>query len=164
VRHKSEVGALALGLGDGEALREACGRLLALPEASGAELLVERMARPGAEVLVAARADGVVPALVLALGGIWAEALDDVAIVPLPASPERVERALRSLRGAALLDGRRGGPALDLAAVAAAGSRVGELLVDLELDLLELNPVVVDGGHAVALDGVARRRGSPPRG
>ncbi len=49
-----------------------------------------------------------------ALGGIWTEALDDVAIVPLPAGPERVERALRSLRGAPVLTGGRGRAAIDL--------------------------------------------------
>ena len=59
------------------------------------------MAPPGVELLVAARADAVVPALVIGLGGIWTEALDDVAVIPLPASPERVERGCSgSLRGA----------------------------------------------------------------
>ena len=57
------------------------------------------MAPPGVQLLVAARADAVVPALVVGLGGIWAEALDDVAIVPLPADAERVEKAVLSLRG-----------------------------------------------------------------
>ena len=63
-------------------------------------VLVEQMAPPGAELLVAARADAVVPCLVVGAGGIWTEALDDAAVVPLPATPERVEAALRSLRAA----------------------------------------------------------------
>ena len=50
------------------------------------------MSPPGVELLVAARGDGVVPALVVGLGGLWTEAYDDVAIVPLPATAERVER------------------------------------------------------------------------
>ena len=70
-------------------------------------------------MIVAARGDGVVPALVIGLGGIWTEALDDVAIVPLPASPERVEESLSSLRGAAVLRGDRDGRALDLSSAAA---------------------------------------------
>ena len=72
------------------------------------------MAPPGVELLIAARADAVVPALVVGLGGIWAEALDDVAIVPLPADAERVEAAIRSLRGAAALAGGRGREPVDL--------------------------------------------------
>ena len=61
------------------------------------------MARPGAELIVSVRRDAVVPALVIGLGGGYAEVLDDVAIVPLPADPARVERAIRQLKGAALL-------------------------------------------------------------
>ncbi len=54
------------------------------------------MAPAGVELLVAARSDAVVPALVVGLGGVWTEALDDVVIVPLPAMPSRVEEALRA--------------------------------------------------------------------
>ncbi|MQA76461.1 MAG: hypothetical protein GEU88_19400 [Solirubrobacterales bacterium] len=158
VRHKSDVGAIALGLDDEEQLRTAHARLAGSSLAAGASMLVERMVAAGVELLVAARRDAVVPALVVGLGGIWTEALDDVAIVPLPASPARVETALRSLRGAALLAGGRGGEGVDLAALAALGARAGELLLERDLDLLELNPVVATAAGAVAVDAVARRR------
>jgi succinyl-CoA synthetase beta subunit len=157
--HKSEAGGLALDLRDEDELREAAARLLALPEAAGATLLVERMVAPGLELFLAARGDGVVPALVIGLGGVWAEVLDDTAVVPLPASPERVERALRSLRAAPVLRGARRGPAPDLAAAARFGSRLGELLVEHRLDLLEVNPALLSERGCVALDAVARRRG-----
>ena len=61
------------------------------------------MASPGVELIVAVRRDAVVPVLVAGLGGIHAETLDDVAVVPLPATPERVQAKLAELRGAALL-------------------------------------------------------------
>ncbi len=62
--------------------------MLALPEAAGAELLVERMSRePGVELIVAARGDAVVPALVIGIGGIWTEVLGDAAVIPLPGRP-----------------------------------------------------------------------------
>ncbi|HET6831603.1 MAG TPA: acetate--CoA ligase family protein, partial [Solirubrobacterales bacterium] len=130
LRHKSDAGAIALGLEAEDAVAVAAERLLALPAAADAELLVERMAAPGVELLVAARADAVVPALVVGLGGIWTETFADVAIVPLPATPERVEAALRGLRAAPLLTGGRGTEPVDLAAVATAAARVGELLLD----------------------------------
>ncbi len=95
LQHKSDAGALELGIADPASLRAAAERLLSLPAAAGAELLVERMVPAGVELLVAARADAVVPALVVGLGGIWTEVLDDVAIVPLPASPARVETSDR---------------------------------------------------------------------
>ena len=111
VQHKSDLGALALGIAaDGE-LREAWSRLRALAAADGAEVLVERMAPPGVELLIAARADGVVPALVIALGGIWTEALDDVAVIPLPAD-RGAGRAGPSLTARGLaVDGRTRGRA-----------------------------------------------------
>ncbi len=155
--HKTEAGALALDLQDEDEVREAAARLLALPEAADATLLVERMAGEGVELIFAVRRDGVVPTLLVGTGGIWAEALDDVAIVPLPASPPRIERALRSLRAAPLLTGARGRPAVDLAAAARFGSHLGELALEHDLDLLEINPALASPRGCVALDALARR-------
>ena len=50
--------------------------------------------------------------LVVGLGGVWIEILDDVAVLPLPVSAARVEEALRGLRAAPLLTGERGRAAL----------------------------------------------------
>ena len=157
IRHKSDSGALALGVATEARVEAEAERLLALAGGGDAELLVERMAEPGIELFVAATAAGVVPALVVGLGGIWTEALDDVAIIPLPADPERVERALRSLRGAALLEGGRGREAVDLQAVGALAADAGRMLLETGLSLLELNPVVAGRNGAVALDALARR-------
>jgi len=156
IQHKSELGALEVGIADPASLLSAAKRLLDLPAPADAELLIERMAAPGVELLVAARADAVVPALVVGLGGVWTEVLDDVVVVPLPASAARVERALRSLRGAALLTGGRGGAIVDLGAVGAAAAPVGELLLERGLELLELNPLIAGPSGCVAVDGVAR--------
>jgi hypothetical protein len=101
-----------------------------------------------------------VPALVLGLGGIWTELLGDVAIVPLPADPERVEAALRSLRAAPLLTGGRGTPPVALARLAELAAAAGRLLVDEGLELLELNPVIATPDGAVAVDAVARQPSS----
>ena len=99
MQHKSEAGALELGLAS-DAVRAAAERLLALAAAERRGPAGRADGAAGVELLVAARADGVVPALVVGLGGIWTEALDDVAIIPCRPSPARVERALRGLRGA----------------------------------------------------------------
>ncbi len=156
--HKSEAGALALDLGDPETVRAAAERLLSLPEAAGATLLVERMVdrRGGVELLFAAHRDGVVPALAVGLGGIWAEALDDVAIVPLPASPARVEHALRSLQASPVLLRARGGRPLALPAAAKFGAALGDLLLAESLQLLEVNPALLTPTACIALDALAR--------
>jgi acetate---CoA ligase (ADP-forming) len=153
LRHKSERGALVLDVRQEDDVRLAHRRLTGVDGA--AHILVEEMAPPGAELLVAARSDAVVPALAIGLGGVWTEALDDVAIVPLPATAERVEQALRSLRGAAVLTGGRGGRPLDLRAAARLAARAGDLLLERRLALLELNPVFVHERGAVTADAVA---------
>ena len=152
--HKSELRALALDLRSPEDVRAAYRRLVALGVESAA-VLVERMEPPGLELLVSARRDAVVPALVVGLGGVWTEIHDDVAVVPLPATPERVEAALRSLRGAGLLTGARGGAPLDLGAAARLGAAVGDLLLAEGLGLIELNPVLVHEHGALAVDALA---------
>jgi acyl-CoA synthetase (NDP forming) len=166
LQHKSEAGALVLGVAGDDAVRAAYRRVVAAAAADtavrngGADddtgVLVEAMAAPGVELVVAVRRDAVVPALVVGLGGVWTELLDDVAIVPLPASPARVEQALRSLRGAGVLTGARGSGAVDLEAVAALAAACGELALREDLALLELNPVIASGSGAIAVDAVAR--------
>jgi succinyl-CoA synthetase beta subunit len=152
--HKSERHALALDVITDEDVRSAYRRLAGM----GGEVVVERMAEPGLELLVAARRDAVVPALVLGLGGVWTELLDDVAIVPLPASAARVERALRALRAAPLLTGGRGRRPLDVAAAAAVAQATGEALLSLDAELIELNPVIVHERGATAVDAAVRLR------
>ncbi len=164
IQHKSDVGAIELGLRSEAEVRSAFARLSALDGGPTASVLAERMAAPGVELIVAARADAIVPALVVGLGGVWTEVLTDVAIVPLPAGAGRIEQALRSLRGAPLLTGGRGTAPVDLAAVARLAEQVGEVLIEEALDLIELNPVFVGPGGAVAVDATASRRvpvGSP---
>jgi acetyl-CoA synthetase len=154
IQHKADVGALELGLAGAEAVRAAHRRLTGLG-VEGGRVLVERMAPPGVELLVSARADAVVPCLVVALGGVWTELLDDAAVVPLPATAERVEAAILGLRAAPVLTAKRGAAPVDVAAAARLAAAAGELLLSAGLELLELNPVLVHEQGAVAVDAVA---------
>ena len=158
LRHKSELGALALDLQNEADVRAAYARLSVLPAASSASVFVEAMAEPGVEMIVAARTDAVVPALIVGLGGIWTELLSDAAVIPLPASAAEVEAAIRGLRGAALLDGGRGSVKLAIGALAQFAAGVGELLLEDRLELIECNPVIVSEHGAVAADALIARR------
>lgn len=153
LQHKSELGALELDLVTEAQVRDAHGRLLSLGRGA---VLVERHVPTGVELLVAARRDAVVPSLAVGLGGIWTEAFDDAAVIPLPASPARVERALRGLRGAELLTGGRGRPELDLGEAARVAAATGEVLFGADLELVELNPVVVYEDGAIVVDALAQ--------
>jgi acetate---CoA ligase (ADP-forming) len=142
LRHKTAAGALALDVAAEPDVRAAYRAV----NGSGA-VLVERMAPPGVELIVAVRRDAVVPVLVIGLGGIHAEVLDDVAVIPLPATPARIESALAGLKGAGLLKHK------DLPAAA----RIAAALTELPgLELIECNPVLVHEQGAVVVDAVAK--------
>jgi acyl-CoA synthetase (NDP forming) len=160
VQHKSELGAVALGLDSEGEIRAAHRRLAGLAVEHAGVILAERMAPAGVELMVAAHCDGIVPCLVVGLGGIWTELLDDVAVIPLPAEPDRVQRAIGSLRGAPLLLGGRGGTPADLPAAARLAALIGELLMERSLATVECNPVLVApaGEGAVAVDAAVRER------
>jgi acetyl-CoA synthetase len=163
LQHKSDIGALELGLSTPEEIHAAFSRLRGIPGHHATPVLIEPMAAPGVEMLVSARRDAVVPVLVVGLGGIWVEALGDAAIIPLPADVARIEAGLRSLRGAALLTGGRGEQGVGLTALAQLAARVGEALIAQDLELIELNPVFARHDGATAVDAVARRSGPPAK-
>ncbi|GES11005.1 hypothetical protein Amac_046020 [Acrocarpospora macrocephala] len=152
IQHKSDISALVLGV-EGDAVREAYRRV----EGLGGVVLVEEMVSPGVEVLIAVRRDGVVPVLVVALGGVWVEIFDDVVLIPLPADADRVEQAVRRLRAAPLLVGGRGRPASDIRALAEVAATVGAMALEEGLDLVELNPVFVHPDGVTVIDAVIRR-------
>ncbi|HEX5899870.1 MAG TPA: acetate--CoA ligase family protein [Solirubrobacteraceae bacterium] len=167
MRHKTEAGAVALGLENERNVRWAYRDLVRNGHEhahvhADARVLVEAMAPPGVELLVSARRDAVVPVLTVGLGGVWTEAFGDVAVIPRPADAARVERALWSLRAAPLLAGTRTGAPVDVAAAAALAARAGALLLDQGLELLELNPVLVNARGAVAVDALVRTRAHEP--
>jgi acetate---CoA ligase (ADP-forming) len=158
IRHKSDAGGLRLGVDTAPAARAAY-RELSEAAGPGDRILLERMVPPGVELLIAVRADGVVPALVIALGGTWVEVLQDVAVVPLPADQDRCKAAILSLRGAPVLTGARGAEPLDVDAAATLAASAGSLLLESGLDLLELNPVVVHMEGCVVVDAIGHRAG-----
>jgi acetate---CoA ligase (ADP-forming) len=158
IQHKSEFGALELGIESADDARAAYRRLATLAASSNGDVLAERMAAPGVELLIAARANAIVPALVVGLGGTATELLDSVAIVPLPADAARIERALRATRFAPLLTGLRGAAGVDLGAAARLAAQTGELLLEAGLVEVELNPVLVSAAGAVAVDALVRLR------
>ncbi len=154
VQHKTDIGGVVLGLTDPLHVSAAAERLFALQP--GAAVLVEAMADPGAEMLVSATRDGVVPALVIGTGGIWTELLQDVVVLPLPTDAERVAVAIQSLKGYPMLAGGRGRAPAAVDALCALAAAVGDALIDESLALVELNPVIVSTTSAVAVDAVVR--------
>jgi acetate---CoA ligase (ADP-forming) len=91
--------------------------------------------------------------VMVGLGGVLAEALDDVAIRLAPVTHPVALEMLSELRGSAILNGVRGAIGIDRAAVAELIVGVAAFAVD-RLDVLEidLNPVIATADGAVAVD------------
>ncbi len=157
IAHKSDLGGVALGLVGDAAVTSAARTMLADAARRGLAvrgMLVEPMADPGIELIVGLRRDPHFgPVVVVGLGGVLAELLDDVAIRLAPVTPRAAMSMLDALRGQAVLDGVRGRPAVDRSAVAAMLVRLSRLGLERP-DLLEvdLNPVIATGSGAIAVD------------
>ncbi|MFJ7966652.1 acetate--CoA ligase family protein [Streptomyces sp. NPDC096324] len=152
--HKSDAGGVALGLAGTDevlaAFREMHARLGA-PAYS-----VEAMAdlSDGIELIVGVNRDPRFgPVAMVGLGGVLAESLRDVAFTLAPVTAGRALDLLRGLRTAALLDGVRGRPPVDVAAAAAAIETITAFAAaHPEIAELEVNPLLVGPRGALALD------------
>jgi acyl-CoA synthetase (NDP forming) len=157
--HKSDAGGVALNIADAGALEAAWQRVAESVAARQPGLaldgmLVEEMAPRGVELIVGGWRDqqwG--PVLMIGLGGIWTEALDDVRLMPADLSPERIAMEISRLKGARLLGGLRGAPAADIAALADIVARVGALMrARPEIREIDINPLMVYPRGVLALD------------
>jgi len=152
--HKSEAGGVVLGLADEGALASAFARLTS--RLGTTKLSVEEMAAidAGVELIVGAKRDQRFGAVVLVgLGGVYAETLDDTAVALAPVGEDEAERMVRSLRGAPLLEGARGRKPLDVAAAARAVAAVSCAAAGCQaLAELEVNPLLVLRDGAIGLD------------
>jgi len=165
--HKTEAGAVAIGLKDETALREA---LLTMQRRIAPAItrpvegfLVQQMATPGLEMTVGITRDAQFgPMLMLGLGGVFVELLDDVVLAPVPVGKARVLELLRGLRGAKLFAGFRGMPAVDLEALADVAWRLSWFAHD-QRDLVsevDLNPVIVHPEGVSIVDALIVRAGN----
>lgn len=159
--HKSDAGGVILGVDSDVAVREAwstlhCNVHRTRPEITLEGVLVERMGEKGLELIVGGRNEpqwG--PVLLIGAGGVLAEAMGDVRLIPSDLQRGQIEDELRKLRCGALLDGFRGSPALDVAAVADVVAKIGRLMRSApEIVEIDINPLIVYrlGEGAMALD------------
>src|SRR6202035_4553857 len=151
---KSEGGLVKTGLMDENAVRAAAADILGRG-CSG--LLVAKHEAGGIELLLGVSTDEVFgPVIVIGAGGVTAEAVRDVARAVLPLTEATVHRMLSSLRIAPLLDGWRGQPPVDRAALVETIMRLGALAAEGELNARDINPLLARPDGVVGLDALVR--------
>ena len=167
--HKTEVGGVALNLGDAEAVTHAAVRMVERlragdPAARVDGFLIQEMVS-GVELLAGVREDPQYgPVMVVGLGGVLVEALGDVALRLLPVDEAEARAMLDGLRGRAVLGAFRGQPPRDVDAICRAIAGLSRFYLDHRrwLTDLEINPLIAlpkgQGVRAVDIRLVSRQR------
>jgi acetyltransferase len=157
--HKSDVGAVRVNLSDRAAVTQAFEDFYC--KFGPGPALIQRQARSGVELVVGARRDkSFGPIIMAGLGGVWIEALNDVALRLAPIGEDEACGMFDELKGRKLLAGVRGRPPIDL-------PRLAQLIASLSrwfcaapwLEELDLNPIIAEGDAFIIVD--ARMRVVP---
>lgn len=159
--HKSDIGGVVLSITDAAGVRSAWDDLHASVEKAKPGLvvdgvLIETMSAPGIELVVGAKRDpqwG--PVVMVGVGGVLVEVLDDVRLLPADLPESVLVDEILTLRAARMLQGHRGSAPADVRAAGRVAALIGDLvLATPEITEIDVNPLIVfpDGQGAIALD------------
>lgn len=157
IAHKTEAGGVALNLRNAADVEEAAARMAKLAP----DVLVERMVTGAvAELIIGLTSDPQFgTALVIGAGGILTELLKDSVTLILPSSRSEIERALKSLKVWALVEGFRGKSGDQAAVINAVEAVAGFATAHRGLvEELDVNPLLVLKDGAVAVDALIKMR------
>jgi acetate---CoA ligase (ADP-forming) len=167
--HKTDVGGVRLGLEGADAVRTAAGEITDSVTRAGYRLdglVVQPMAPTGVELIVGVVHDhSFGPVLACGAGGTTAELISDVAVRITPVTDVEAREMVRSLRTFPLLDGYRGAPRCDVAAIEDVLLRVSAM-VEAHPEIVELdcNPLIAGPHDVVIVDARVRvETAAPPR-
>jgi acyl-CoA synthetase (NDP forming) len=158
--HKTEVGAVKVGVSSAAEVRAAYDELLR--KATKADrraridgVMVCETVTGGVDMLIGVSTDALFgPVVTVGLGGIFVEVFGDVTFRVPPFDDDEARRALAELKGFTLLEGVRGRRPVDVDALVDTVMKVQRLALDLAGDIreLDINPLVIRPRGAVALD------------
>ncbi len=158
--HKTDVGGVRVDLGNAQEVRGAYGEIMAAvarraPEASVTGILVQQMVRGGREMIAGLSRDpSFGPMVMFGLGGVLVEVLGDVTFRLAPMQRADARDMVRGIRGFRMLEGVRGDPPSDLAALEDVLLRISQLAIEYpDIAELDVNPLLAFADGAVAADG-----------
>ena len=156
--HKSDMGGVALNIGDEEGLLAAIQTMQARIHAAQGEaafdFLLQAMAPKGHEVILGGKRDRGFGAVVLfGLGGIFVEVYNDTTLRAAPLTTLDARQMIAEIKGSKLLRGARGQAPANTAAIEESLLKLSQLLVDLpEVAEIDINPLIVDEHCAQVVD------------
>jgi len=150
ILHKSDVGGVKLNLGKAQEVQDAFDLMMlrisrAHPDAYLRGVYIEKMSKPGREVILGMHRDPQFgPMLMFGLGGIFVEVMKDVSFYLAPITKNEAIQMLQNTRSYALLKGARGQAAVDMDAIAGALQRISQLVTDFpQIEEMDINPFIV---------------------
>ena len=157
VLHKTELGGVALDVGDVEEAKRAFVRFQNLATREHAKfegMLVQEMVEGGVELLLGGTRDPTFgPVVVLGLGGIYTELLREYRLAVSPVTAKEARRMLIGETLVRVLGGYRGGPKVNINRVCEVVSAFSSILVDNpSIEQMEVNPLVATRSRILAVD------------
>jgi succinyl-CoA synthetase beta subunit len=152
IMHKSDVGGVAVGVADDEGLRGVFRRFSSLDRFDG--IVVDEMLS-GVELIVGGTVDAQFgPVVLLGVGGVGVEIYRDTSIRMAPLSPKDVSSMVRNLAARKIIEGFRGGEAVNMEVLTDLVVRFSELAIELEslIESIDLNPVICTAERCVIAD------------
>jgi len=149
--HKSDIGGVALNIGNEERVREEYTRMMSLPEVTA--ILLQKMIS-GSELFCGATRDGRFGHLVMAgMGGIFIEVFRDVATALVPVSEQEARSMIRSLKSFKIIKGVRGAGGVNEEAFTRVITALSDLLTAApEIEEMDINPLLGTPDGIVAVD------------
>ena len=168
ITHKSDVGGVKMGLKTSRQVGAAYEEILSAvkqkyPHAVIDGVSVQKMARPGTEVIVGMTKDVQFgPVLMFGLGGILVELLKDVSFRIVPLEKEDARDMIREIKGYPILEGFRGMEPADVSILEEILLKISRFVDDHpEIKELDLNPILAYKDGAVAVDARVILEGDP---
>lgn len=157
--HKSDIGGVKVGLGNATQVSRAYREIMAAvgerePNATIHGVSVQPMAKPGVEIIIGMTKDAQFgPVIMFGLGGILVEILKDVSFRIVPLLKKDAREMIRDIKGYPVLEGYRGQPASDVAALEDMILKVSDFVErNPAIKELDLNPVFAYKDGAIAVD------------
>jgi len=159
VIHKSDSGGVKLGIDSASKVGEAYTEILAAikkhyPKAKIRGISVQKMARPGVEVIIGMTKDAQFgPVLMFGLGGILVEVLKDVAFRIVPLTKRDAHEMIKEIKGYPVLEGYRGHEPADISFLEDMLVKISDFVdKNPQIKELDLNPIFAYKSRAVAVD------------
>jgi acyl-CoA synthetase (NDP forming) len=159
IAHKSDVGGVKIGLEDGDAVTAAFNEITtnareAVADANILGVAVQHMVPEGVEVIVGMTIDPQFgPVMMFGLGGIMVELMKDVSFRLVPLKERDANQMINEIKGRSLLEGIRGKPPVDKAALCQSILKVAEFVEQHpQVQELDLNPMIAYPDGAIAVD------------